>query len=202
MDLGILSKQLERLPASGLTLELKHSVFFHQRNKDNSFGVALFLTVIYIIFFLFVFISLFLFAIQIWQSMVLALMSLLYGQSLLRKHLLLNHPESIKKIVFTELGWCYVQLNDSKIFKADIKRNTIITEHLVILNIVEQPNQASVKLSIWSKLRMLIYSSQHSIFLTRDRLGDSLFRVIKCHLRFISFVKLPEKKILEPKLPL
>jgi len=119
----------------------------------------------------------------------------MYGQSLLRKHLLLNHSESIKKIVFTELGWCYVQLNDSKIFKADIKRNTIVTEHLVILNLVEQPNQANVNLSVWPKLGRLIYSSQHSIYLTRDRLGGSLFRAIKCHLRFISFVKLPEKTI-------
>ncbi len=115
-----------------------------------------------------------------------------YGQRLFRKHLLLNHPAAIKKMVFTELGWCYIQLNDSKIFKADIKRNTILTEHLVILNMIEQPGEEASGTNFRLKIRHLFFLNQYSIFLTRDQLGATKFRDIKCYLRFINYIKKEE----------
>ena len=189
MDLGKLSKQLEMLPASGLTLELKHTVFFGPQRTIHFFSMSSILMSVYFLFFLFIVISPFLLPLALWQSILIAFISVGYGQNLFRKYLLLSHPASIKKIVFTELGWCYVQLNDSNVFKADIIRNTILTEHLIILNMIEQPGQESLSSSIGLKIQNLISSNQHSIFLTRDQLGATQFRDIKCHLRFISFIK-------------
>ncbi|MCW8931044.1 MAG: hypothetical protein OQL19_12495 [Gammaproteobacteria bacterium] len=111
-----------------------------------------------------------------------------YCQHIYRKQFLFNVPSSVKKIVFTELGWCYVQLNNSYIFKADIASDTVLTEKLVILNLVERRSNDSVSSPI-QLIGHSIFSKNQSVLLTADRLGCDKFREIKRHLRFISFNK-------------
>ncbi|WP_214660578.1 hypothetical protein [sulfur-oxidizing endosymbiont of Gigantopelta aegis] len=109
-----------------------------------------------------------------------------YCQIIFRQHILLSLPSAIKQLVFTELGWCYVQLNNDRVFKADISEDTILTEHLVILNLKPQSPE-----SLWQKLNIL---NQHSIILTKNRLTKEKFRELKRHLRFINFHKAPDNK--------
>lgn len=186
MDSGILSVQSEKLPASGLMLELKCPLF-----GERHFGFSYFLSVIYFLFFLLLLYSVYslpllpFFPSLVVQFLCIAMLLVWYFQYLFRKHFLLTHPFSINKIVFTELGWCYVQLNNSRTFKADIESDTILSEHLVILVLKGR------KLKGW---RRKMYFNNFSVLLTADRLNNDKFREIKRHLRFISFTKIPDKK--------
>jgi len=168
MDSGILSTQSEKLPASGLTLEL---------NRIPSFIMG-----IYIVFFLLIFIVCYLLTIQFWLFSGVAFVIALYGQFLFRKKLLRNHPDAIKKIVFTELSWCFMLLNNSQIIKADIEPDSILTEHLIILNL----NGHSQRNSLSN------FFNHYSVLLTASEVGGEKFRQLKRHLRLINFSKKEE----------
>jgi len=172
MDSGILSKQLENLPASGLTLEL----------KNDFTGVAFALSIVYIIFFLLLMTALFLLASPItlakWPFFFLFAALFWYCLTLYQKYFLMKHPNAIIKLVFTELGWCHVQFRSSSIIKADVRADTILTGHLVILNLKAHSERKN-----W-----LPFSKNYSIFITADRVGLNKFRDLKRHLRFISFI--------------
>lgn len=177
-----MSRQLERLPASGLTIEFKEATL----NRE-CFGLAAALSVATLIFFLLICVVLNLLPLSFWQMLCLFLLLFFYCQNLFRKHFLLNHPLSINRIIFTEIGWCYVQLNSSQVFKADIEYDTVLTEHLVILNLRAQDADAQTSNSLLSRITKLKLFNQYSIFLTADRLGRDKFRNIKRHLRLINF---------------
>ena len=207
MDLGILSAQLEKLPASGLRLELKCPDIFSGCFGCSGFkgGLSYALILVYLLFFLLLFTALYclpllpLFS-SFWvQFLCLALVLVWYCQQLLRKHILLNHPHSIKKLVFTELGWCYVQLKNSQIFKADINKDTILTEHLVILNLTERNLRDYSESTFFSRIRHFSFFNKHSVLLTAGRLDSKKFRDIKRHLRFISFSTKSQIKSMESK---
>ena len=90
----------------------------------------------------------------------------------------MTHPDSIKKLIFTELEWCYVQLNNQQIFKAYIQRHTILSEYLVILNL-----KSKKELTLFP----LIYN--YSVFLNADNIGYEKFREVKRYLRLFQFEK-------------
>jgi hypothetical protein len=165
MDSGILSTQLENLPASGLAIEL---------NRVPPFFIG-----IYLLFFLLVVIACYLsistFSFFLCSTFAIAA----YGQLLFRKSLLRSHPSALKNLVFTELGWCFIRLNNGRIIKADIDVDTILTEHLIILNL----NEHLVD-SLWSH-----FLKHHCVLLTANELGSDKFRQIKRHLRLINFSK-------------
>lgn len=194
MDSGILSTQSEKLPAYGLALELKKTFIF-----NGIFALSDILNLVYMLFFLLLLSALYLlpslplFSTSLAQFFCLAVILVWYGWLLFSKHFLLNHPFSIKKMVFTELGWCYVELKNSQIFKADICSDTILTEHLVILNLTQRLNDHPEK-SFLSRIRNFSFFNHHSVLLTADRLGRNKFRELKRHLRFISFTKIPDTK--------
>ena len=184
MDSGKLSAQLEMLPASGLTLDLKGSNFLNNEN-DQPPGLFYVLSFVYLLFFLLLLMALWLLPLQPWLVLFFSVIIIGYCQYLFRKHFLLNYPLSIKKLVFTELGWCYVQLNNSQVFKANIESDTILTEHLVLLNL--RKHHVSEYDSFFGRIKSNGFSKHYSVLLTSDRLGGERFREIKRHLRFISF---------------
>jgi hypothetical protein len=184
MDSGKLSAQLETLPASGLTLDLKGVDFFNHEN-DQPPGLFYVLSFVYLLFFLLLLITLSVLPLQTWQVLFFSVIIIGYCQYLFRRHFLLNYPLSIKKLVFTELGWCHVQLNNSQVFKADIESDTILTEHLVLLNL--RKHHVSEHDSFFGRIKSDGFSNHYSVILTADRLGSERFREIKRHLRFISF---------------
>jgi len=174
MDSRILSTQLEKLPASGLTLKL-HSCSW--------------LNAIYSVFFLLLLITIFLLPVLLWQQLILITGLCCYGQFMFRKHLLFRHPESVNKLVFTELGWCFIELNNSHIIKADIQRDSILTEYLVIINLRDQD------------LRSFIpgFLKGYSVSLTANSVGADDFRKLKRYLRLISFAKLEQQSAEDEK---
>lgn len=182
MDLGILSKQLETLPASGLVVELKNH--FH------------FLDLTYLLFFLVLLFSVFLLPIVFWQATIISIFLFWYCLQLFRRHILLSHPLAINKLVFTELGWCYVQLHNQKIYKADIRSDTILTEHLVILNLTKRDFIFDLKQREHIFYGLMSTIKKHQLFnhsvviLTADRLGCDVFRNVKRHLRLVDFIKI------------
>jgi hypothetical protein len=183
MDLGILSKQLEQLPASGLVFELKGA---GQKAGTTFAALSSVLSLCYLVFFLLLFIALIQLPLTLWLLIPLIMGLAFYSQLIFRKNILLSLPRSIKQLTFTELGWCYVRLNNDTVFKADISEHSILTEHIVILNLKPQtPETLLQKLNIFA---------QHSIILSRDRLNKEKFRELKRHLRFINFNKKPEDK--------
>lgn len=121
--------ELKELPSGGLVLELNSSHL---------------LLIMYIAFFMLILLSLSLLPIPVWLIIFLLMTVSAYFQFMFRKHLLLNLPESINKLVFTDTDWCFVQLNNSRILKATILPETILTEHLVILNVKEVSKKGSL----------------------------------------------------------
>ncbi len=111
----------------------------------------------------------------------LAVLLSLYCFYLYRRYFLLNHPESIKRLVITELGWCHVQLKNTQIFKADIDSDSILCEHLVILNLNRKKSEEPTIL-----IQCLNYFKIYSIFLTAGRIGNNKFREIKRYLRLLN----------------
>lgn len=165
MDSGILSTHTQNLPASGLALELTR--------------VPSFIMGIYLVFFLLLLSACYLSTSIFSLFLFTMILIIAYGQLLFRKNLLRKHPSAIKKIVFTELGWCYVQLNNGRTIKADIDVDSILTEYLIILNLNEHSEDS----------RNLHFLKYHSVLLTANELGSEKFRKIKRHLRLISFSK-------------
>ena len=202
MDLGILSTQLEKLPASGLTLELKQTDIFSVCSCFNG-GLSYALILVYLLFFLVLLTALFLLSLSplfssFWgQFLCLAVILVWYCQQLFRKHFLLSHPHSIQRLVFTELDWCYVQLKNSQVIKAEINQDTILTEHLVILNLTERNLSDCSESTFFSRIRHFNYFNTHSVFLTADRLDSKKFRDLKRYLRFISFSEKSRIKSME-----
>ncbi len=177
MDSGILSSQLEKLPACGLAVDLKSH--FH------------FLYFIYLIFFLLLILSVFLLPVPLWQAVALGIVLFWFCVQIFGRHIHLYHPSAVKKLVFTEAGWCYVQLNNDKIYKADICTDTILTEHLVILNL----KRREIYTQSPHQLMALLYKHKRSsIFLTSERTGRNIFRKVKRHLRLIDFIKINRLK--------
>ena len=107
------------------------------------------------------------------------LIILAYSQRLLRKDLLRNHPLSIKIIVFTELGWCVIQLNNGEVIKVDIDINSILSEQLVILNFTEHLEDSGY----------FKFLKHYSVLLTAQELSSEPFRQVKRYLRLINFFK-------------
>lgn len=165
MDSWMLSTHTKNLPVSGLTLELTR--------------VPSFIIGIYLVFFLLIVIACYLSFPIISVFLLFLLVITSYGQFLLRKSLLRNHPAAVKKLVFTELTWCYVCFNNGRIIKADIDVDSILTEHLIIVNLIEQ-SEGSIFCDFFKR---------HSVILTANELGGDLFRRTKRHLRLINFSK-------------
>ena len=165
MDSGTLSAQLEKLPASGLTLKLHSSPLLIKA---------------YLIFFLLLLTAVFLLAIPLWQWLLIMVALTGYFQYLFRKDILLNHDRSAATLVLTELDWCYIQLKNGQVIKADIRANTVLTEFVVILNL-----QASSA----SSSPFLGFFRTYSVILTADSIGTHYFRQLKRYLRFINLNK-------------
>ena len=146
----------DKLPASGLILELKSSPL---------------LIKVYIVFFILLLLSLALLPLPVWLIICLVLIVSGYFQLIFRKHLLLSHPESINKLVFTDMDWCFVQLNNSKILKATILPETILTEHLVILNLKDITKQR-------------LFSGNYYLLITAYSVSGNIFWQLKRYLRF------------------
>ena len=90
-----------------------------------------------------------------------------------------THPLAIKKLLFTELGWCYITLNNGRIVKAGIKTDTIATEYIVILNLYGQSDQSA----------LAAFFNNYSVILTAQEVGEEPFRQLKRYLRLINFSK-------------
>jgi len=115
-----LNNELDKLPASGLILQLRPvSCLFW----------------IYVCFFSLIILSVLILPVDLWQKIIILLILSVFFQLILRKDLLLKHPQAIQKLVLTELDWCFIQFNNDQLVKANILPNTILTEHLVILNL-------------------------------------------------------------------
>ena len=155
----IFDSQLENLPASGLRLDLTAS--------------SLLLTV-YMVFFILILVSLILLPISIWLIVILLISVSAYFQFIFRKNLLLNHPESIDKLVFTDMDWCFVLLKNNTILKASILPNSILTEHLVILNLK-------------SIVQKNYFFGHSSLLITSHSVANNQFWQLKRYLRFKKF---------------
>jgi len=151
-----LSVGIEKLPASGLLLKLQ---------PDSR------LLSIYVIFFILLIISLFLLPIANWLIIVLMVVISAYFQWIFRQFLLLNHPKSVNQLVFTEKGWCLLQLNNDQILKMTILADTILTEHLVILNLKKMNDNSFI-------------FSQYHVLISANSVGKDKFWALKRYLRF------------------
>lgn len=160
MDLRILSTPLEKLPTSGLTLEFKPSKI---------------LIGIYSVFLFLLLVAIFISPVILWQRLVMLLIVFWSVQVIFRKYLLLNHPRAIQKLVLTELDWCYVQLKNAQIFKATFLADTVVTEHLVILNL-EFNLEKNVLLKCFNR---------YSVIISAQTLGPDQFRDFKRYLRLL-----------------
>ena len=147
---------VDKLPASGLILEMKSSPL---------------LIKLYIGFFILILLALALLALPVWLIIIFILIISAYFQLLFRQHLLLSHPESIKKLVFTDMDWCFVQLNNARILKATILPDTILTEHLVILNLKDVTKTGFL-------------SGNYHLLITAHSVSGNLFWQLKRYLRF------------------
>ena len=153
-----LNNEFDKLPASGLILQLTSAPR---------------LIWIYVCFFSLTFLSVFILPIDFWQKIVLLLLMSTYYHFILRKDLLLNHPNSIQKLVLTELDWCFIKFNNDHVVKANILANTILTENLVILNLQNRAVKS-------------LFFKRYSILITAENVGVDNFRKLKRYLRFIS----------------
>lgn len=165
MDTGILSLTTQQLPASGLNIRL---------NK-----VPAMIMVTYLLFFALLVTACCLAITQPGWCLGTILLIGVYARLLFSKHLCRTHPRGIKQLVFTELGWCYVQFNDENLIKADIERDSIVSEHLVILNLKERSESSAI----------VSFFYRHSLVLTANELGHMKFRQLKRHLRLINCAK-------------
>lgn len=179
MDSGTLSTQLEKLPASGLTLKPKTSSLLFW---------------VYLVFFLLILLALVLLPVPSWQLWLMIVVLTVYCQWIFRKHLLLNHPDSIEKLVFTELNWCALQLKNSRVCKADILPNTFISEFLVIVNLqesstaMEPPTLYNTFALYWQSVKSVlpVLRNTYTVILTAESIGSDNFRQLKRYLRFRS----------------
>lgn len=153
-----LNNEFDKLPASGLILQLRPAPR---------------LIWIYMCFFSLTFLSVLILPIDFWQKIVLLLLMSGYYYFILRKDLLLSHSKSIQKLVLTELDWCFIKFNNDQVVKANILAHTILTEHLVILNLQDRTGQA-------------LFFKRYSIVITAESVGVDNFRKLKRYLRFIS----------------
>ncbi len=167
MDSELLFTELEKLPASGLTIELKSDRY---------------LLVIYLFFFVLLLTSVLLLPLSIWLIILFMLGLSAFFQLLIRKCFLLNHPDSVKKITFTEVNWCFIQLNNSKVLKAKILPETVLTEFIVILNLqdTEKSSQPILK---------RVFFANYYILITAQSIGIENFWKLKRYLRFKHLTK-------------
>lgn len=99
---------------------------------------------------------------------------------LFKKYLLMSHPDSIIKLTLTDFNWCFVCYKNNKIIKADILPDSVLTQHLVILNL--KPLRANTGF----KRFMPPLFGRESVLLTRGRTGPTVFRDLKRHLRLLN----------------
>jgi len=158
----------EKIPASGLTINLTRA--------------ASYIIAIYYVFFLLILIACYLLIPISGLFLCVTIIIMAYAQLLFSKSLLRTHPQAIKKINFTELGWCYLKLNNGRIIKADIEADTIVSEHIVIVNLHKQSDQSV----------LMTFFNNDSVILTSKELGKEPFRQLKCYLHLINFSKKEE----------
>ena len=158
----------EKIPSSGLNIDLTRA--------------ASYIIVIYSVFFLLILTVCYLVIPIISLFLCVIMIIIAYAQLLFSKSLLRTHPLAIKKLIFTELGWCYIKLNNGRIIKADIQTDTIVSEHIVILNLHEQSDQSL----------LAAFFKHYSVILTAQELGAEPFRKVKRYLRLINFSKKEE----------
>lgn len=91
----------EKLPANGLHIVLTQ--------------VSFFITVLYSLFFFLLLIACYLLLSNIILFLIATFLIVTYGYVLFSKDLLRTHPCAIKKLIFTELYWCYVQYKNGKV---------------------------------------------------------------------------------------
>ncbi len=162
--------------------EIKPPSSFKKKASKNSYGLSCALSWIFLLFYTLLLFAVFFLPLNSLLAVCLLVCLSIYCFYLLRKYFLINHPYSIKKIIFTELGWCYVQLNNYEVFKAEVDSDTILSEHLVILNLIRIKNGNQ---SLFKKI--FIFLNRDSVFITADRIGKKKFREIKRYFRFINF---------------
>jgi len=155
----------EKIPASGLSLNLTRA--------------ATYIIVIYSLFFWLILTACYLSIPIISLFFCISLIILAYAQLLFSKSMFRTHPLAIKKLLFTELGWCYITLNNGRIVKAGIKTDTIATEYIVILNLYGQSDQSA----------LAAFFNNYSVILTAQEVGEEPFRQLKRYLRLINFSK-------------
>ena len=102
---------------------------------------------------------------------------------LFKKHLFMSHPDAIIRITLTDFNWCFVCYKNNKVIKADIMPDSILTEHLVILNL--RPLRENTG---FQAIRQQL-SGRESVLLTRGRTGTTVFRDLKRRLRLLNFNK-------------
>jgi len=165
---GIKMTENKQIPVSGLTINLTQA--------------AGYIVVIYSLFFLLILTACYLSIAIISLFFCVSLVILAYAHLLFSKSLFRTHPQAIKKLLFTELGWCYITLNNDRIVKADIKMDTIVTEFIVILNLYGQSAPSG----------LAAFFNNYSIIITAQEVGEERFRQLKRYLRLINFSKKEE----------
>ncbi len=112
-----------------------------------------------------------------------------YLLQLFKKQLLMIHPRAICQLALTDFNWCFVCYKNNRIFKANILPDSILMEHLVILNLKPQRNKSGLG-------RLLEYFfGRESVLITRDRVGTEHFRDLKRRLKLIDFKTKPEQTV-------
>jgi hypothetical protein len=154
---------INELPNYGLLIEFSQA--------------SMLIKILYVIIFISVLFALYLTNMPFFALLFCSLGVLFYGYYLFKKHLLRHHNNAIKRLLFTELDWCYMQFFDQHIIKVMVHKNTILSEHLVILNLARHPVHKK-----WYD-----YFNHYSIIITAEEVGSDTFRELKRTLRLLQF---------------
>ncbi len=153
MDSGKLSRQLEKLPASGLLLDIKAS------KKILGLYLLLLLCLASAIATL---------QLAIIYKLMLLLVSLVVAIKILRQHVLFTHPRSIKRVLITELNGCLLELKNGQIEKLAILSQSCLTDNFAVLSLGQQ--------------RFGIQWQTFSLLLNAEMVGSKQFRRLKSQL--------------------
>ncbi len=164
-ELIIDTDAVNELPNYGLLIEFSQA--------------SMVIKVVYVIIFMSVLFALYLTNMPLFALLFCSLGVLSYGYYLFKKHLFRRHNHAIKRLLFTELDWCYMQFSDQRIIRATVDENTILSEHLVILNLARYPVPVHKK---WYD-----YFTHYSILITAEEVGSDTFRELKRSLRLLQF---------------
>jgi len=150
MDSGKLSRSLEKLPASGLSLEIRPSKKIQ---------------VLYYLFMLCMATAIIILQVPITYKLALLIFSFLIAIKILRQHVLFTHPHSIAKLIVTELDWCFLQFNNGHIEKLSVLSQSCLISGLVVMSFGQQ------KAGIQWQTRSLV--------LNAEMVGSERFRQLK-----------------------